>query len=254
MKKRHLVLSCALAGAVACAAPLTVSFEKWDANPIAWTFRDNAVSCKSGGLATYEAAPRAAKVKVSATITPASAGTNGWATLGVALVDDERNYWHLAFVQAPPDDKWNPGGHFFELCEMRDGAWLAQITDKLKQERFEQHGSWSYGQTYAFTLFTDGSGIQGEVRDAADKLIFVRRYAFPAGAINCAPPTGGSRSCATAAVTCGGRVALLRDRRRHVRTPRAPRKRRVLRTLHRARCHERGTAPVRLGGEDLPSV
>ena len=197
MKKHLLALSCALASAVACAAPLSASFEKWDANPLAWSFRDNAVSCRSGGgLAVYEAAPRAAKVKVSATITPASAGTNGWATLGVALVDDERNYWHLALVQAPPDDKWNPGGHFFELCESRDGAWLAQITDKLKQERFEQHGSWSYGQTYAFTLFTDGAGIQGEVRDASGKLLFIRRFAFPASV------PGGSRSCATA-VTCG---------------------------------------------------
>ena len=196
MKKHLLALSCALAGAVACAASLSVSFEKWDANPLAWSFRDNAVSCKSGGLATYEAAPRAAKVKVSATITPASAGTNGWATLGVALVDDERNYWHLALVQAPPDDKWNPGGHFFALCESRDGSWLAQITDKLKQERFEQHGSWSYGQTYAFTLFTDGAGIQGEVRDAAGKLLFVRRFAFPVSA------PGGSRFSSTA-VTCG---------------------------------------------------
>ena len=135
MKKQLLALSCAGMAAAACAAPLSVSFEKWDANPLAWTFRDNAVSCKSGGLATYEAAPRAAKVKVSATVTPASAGTNGWATLGIALVDDERNYWHLALVQAPPDDKWNPGGHFFELCESRDGTWLAQISDKLKQER-----------------------------------------------------------------------------------------------------------------------
>ena len=174
--------------AAACAAPLSVSFEKWDANPIAWSFRDNAVFCKSGGLATYEAAPRAAKVRVSATVTPASAGTNGWATLGVALMDDDRNYWHLAFVQAPPDDKWNPGGHFFELCESRDGTWLAQISDKLKQERFEQHGSWRYGETYAFTLFTDGAGIQGEVRDAAGKLLFLRRFAFSAPAVTCGRP------------------------------------------------------------------
>ena len=49
MKKHLLVLSCVLAGAVACAAPLSVSFEKWDANPLAWSFRDNAVSCRSGG-------------------------------------------------------------------------------------------------------------------------------------------------------------------------------------------------------------
>ena len=189
MKKNLLALSCALAGAVVCAAPLSGALEKWDANPLAWSFRDGAASCKSGGgLAVYEAAPRAAKVRVSAAITPVSAGTNGWATLGVALVDDDRNYWHLALVQAPPDEKWNPGGHFFELCESRDGRWLAQIEDKLKVERSEQHGSWRYGETYAFTLETDGAGIQGEVRDASGKLLFARRFAFSAPAVTCGRP------------------------------------------------------------------
>ena len=82
-----------LACGSACAARLPASAEKWDASPVAWSFRDGAAECSAaGGFATYIGAPRAAKVEVSAEITPAAAGTNGWATLGVALFDDGQNF------------------------------------------------------------------------------------------------------------------------------------------------------------------
>ena len=183
-----------LAAASAFAAHLRTSAEMWDANPVAWTFRDDSAECFSlGGFAVCTNASRAARVETTATLTPVSAGTNGWATLGVALFDDERNYWHLAMVQAPPSADGKPGNHFFELCESRNGLWLSQSADRLKMERSEQHGSWSYGRSYAFALSTDGKGIQGEVRDSAGRLVFARRFAFPA------PSADGS----VAAVLCG---------------------------------------------------
>ena len=178
----------------AFAAPFPVSVEKWDANPVVWSFRDDVVECSAlGGFATYLGAPRAAKVTVSATVMPVVAGTNGWATLGIALIDDDRNYWHLALVQAPPNENPNQGKHFFELCESRDGTWLAQNHDHLKVERSERHGTWRYGETYSLTLTMDGAGIQGEVRDAGGRMLFVQRYAFPT------PAKDGT----IAAVTCG---------------------------------------------------
>ena len=143
-----LFVAALLAAASAGAAQLPASAEKWDASPVAWSFRDGAVDCSSaGGFAMYLDAPRAARVEVSAMLTPAAAGTNGWATLGVALFDDERNYWHLALVQAPPGADGKPGAHFFELCESRKGTWLAQLNDRLKMEHSEQHGTWNYGQS-----------------------------------------------------------------------------------------------------------
>ena len=105
-----------MVGMSAVAEPPSASVEKWDANPIAWSFNDGAAECSAiGGFATYLGMPRAAKATVSATVTPAVAGTNGWATLGVALIDDDRNFWHLALVQAPPGENPNQGKHFFEL-------------------------------------------------------------------------------------------------------------------------------------------
>ena len=183
-----------MVGMSAVAEPPSASVEKWDANPIAWSFNDGAAECSAiGGFATYLGRPRAAKVTVSATVTPAVAGTNGWATLGVAIIDDDRNFWHLALVQAPPDENANQGRHFFELCESRDGTWLAQNNDHLKVERSKRHGTWEYGRTYSLTLATDGAGIQGEIRDANGQMLFIQRFAFPA------PAKDGT----IAAVTCG---------------------------------------------------
>ena len=192
MIKYIALFSCAVVSlAAAVAAPLSTSIEKWDANPVAWAFRDGTVECGSyGGFAISLESPRASKAEISAKIAPASAGTNCWSTLGVALVDDERNYWHLALVQAPPE---NGGKRFFELAEEHDGRWNAHFDDKLRRELHEDHGAWRFDETYSFKLVTDGAGIQGEVRDSAGKLLFLRRYAFPV------PDANGS----VAAVTCG---------------------------------------------------
>ncbi len=203
--KKSILISLLAAVMAAVANPVDCSVSLWELNPIAWTFDAKVGSMRAKGLGDLVAlkAERSAKVTVSALVRPESSGTNGWATIGVALVDDSRNYWHLSLVQAPPDDKWNPGGHFFELCEMKDGEWLSQSIDKLKRTEFRQSGSWRYGETYGLTLASDPSGIRGEVKDASGKTIFVCRFAFPSGGLQLvATASGGSRSCATA-VTCG---------------------------------------------------
>ena len=203
--KKSILLSLLAAAMVAIANPVDCSVSLWEVNPIAWTFDAKTGSMRAKGLGDLAAlkAERSAKVTVSALIRPESSGTNGWATIGVALVDDSRNYWHLALVQAPPDDKWNPGGHFFELCEMKEGEWLSQTIDKLKCTESRHSGRWCYGETYGLVLASDPSGIRGEVKDSAGKVIFACRYEFPAGGSQLvATASGGSRSCATA-VTCG---------------------------------------------------
>ena len=180
-------------GMAAAAQPVVSSSSAWEGNPIAWTLDVKAGTVRAKGLNDLISlrGERAAKVTVSARVLPEASGTNGWATMGVALFDDHRNYWHLALVQAPPDDKWNPRGHFFELCEMKDGEWLAQSIDKLARTEFRQAGSWRYGEAYDLTLASDPTGIRGTVRDAAGKEIFACRFAFPAA---------GDK---TTAVTCG---------------------------------------------------
>ena len=180
----------------AAAKPVGYAFSAWDGNPIAWTFDAAAGSVRSRGLndiISPTGGERSAKVTVAARVLPEASGTNGWATIGLALVDDARNFWHVALVQAPPDAKGNPGGRYFELCEMRNGEWLAQNVDKLKRTELRQDGVWRYGEAYDVTLTSDPAGIRGEVKDSSGKTIFACRFAFPAAgdkvtAVTCGRP------------------------------------------------------------------
>ena len=190
--KKTLLSLCALAGFAVLADQLPCSVEKWDANPLAWTF-DAAMRTvrPSGldGLAIFDA-PRSARVRISAKVTPEQAGTNSWATFGVALVDDDHNYWHAALVKAPPE---NGGRHFFELTEMRAGCWLAQHADKLAVTRQRQTAQWSFGETYEISIEGTTSGIAGFVKNAKGEVIWEMGYAYPKSA-----PDGTVK-----AVTCG---------------------------------------------------
>ncbi len=204
--KKHLLGLCLLAGLAVSAAPLPCSRADWSHNPLAWTFDAAARTARArgcpGSVAVHEATPRSARVQVSARVTPEGAGTNGWATLGVALVDDACNFWHVALVQAPPDVAG--GRRSFELSEMRDDAWLAQQADRLKTTHSRQTACWEYGKTYEITLACTPEGISGAVKDARGETIWEMGYAFPkpgadgtTGAVTCGRPalraTGGFR-------------------------------------------------------------
>ena len=193
--KNRIMLSLIAIGMAAAAKPVDCSFPAWEGNPIAWTCDAKAGSVRARGLddLIVVKGERSAKVTVSARVLPEASDTNGWATIGVALIDDQHNYWHLALVRAPPDDKWNPGGHVFELCEMKNGEWLSQSIDKLKRPEFIQAGSWHYGEACDLTLTSGPAGIRGEVKDLAGKVIFACRFAFPAAgekvtAVTCGRP------------------------------------------------------------------
>ena len=193
--KNRIMLSLIAIGMAAAAKPVDCSFPAWEGNPIAWTCDAKAGSVRARGLddLIVVKGERSAKVTVSARVLPETSDTNGWATIGVALIDDQHNYWHLALVRAPPDDKWNPGGHVFELCEMKNGEWLSQSIDKLKRPEFIQAGSWHYGEACDLTLTSGPAGIRGEVKDLAGKVIFACRFAFPAAgekvtAVTCGRP------------------------------------------------------------------
>jgi hypothetical protein len=127
----------------------------------------------------YEKAPLAHCVTVEAVFTPRAAERAGWDVAGVAIVDDERNFWHLALVQSPLEDGCRP---YVELTEMRDGAWLAQ--SNLKRETDESTGwKWAFGLPHRLRLSLDKNGITGTITAPDGKLILRTRYAFTAAAV-----------------------------------------------------------------------
>jgi len=155
---------------------------EWVANPLTWTHDADLHVLRTDGTSSFAVAdtPLAEDVSVEAKVRPESAGTNGWATLGVAIHDDDRNFWHVALVRSPPEE--GPERHTFELCEMRGGVWLSQGVDKLKRLRHVHKGAWKYGETYDVSLRLDRAAhvISGEIKNSAGELLFSCAYELPA--------------------------------------------------------------------------
>ena len=176
--------------------PLADKTSAWLMNPLGWEFNRGTGTLLTKGLTEFALADtmRAAETEYRVRVTPEVAGTNGWATVGLSLHDDNANFWHLALVRTPPE---NGEAHWFELCEKRNGEWLAQNIDHLKCTERKAFGGWSFGQTYELVLKTNPKGIRGEVKDATGKTLYVCSYEFPQ------PSADGK----VKAVTCG-RLAL----------------------------------------------
>jgi len=164
----------------------------------------------------YEAAPLAAHVTVEALFTPQKAQSLGWDVAAVAIVADPDNFWHLALVQMPPENGLRP---MVELCEMRDGEWLAQ--HNLKMEINEAPAvPWTFGQPHRLTLSMDADGVTGTILAPDGRLILRRRFAFTADAVRSGRPAlrvagiAGAYSAVRAAwsrpATEQGRVATAR--------------------------------------------
>ncbi len=124
----------------------------WVMNPISWTYDEDSWTLRTDGTSPFALAdvPCAREVVVAANVCPEGAGTNGWATLGVSIHDDDRNFWHVALVRSPPEE--GPERHTFELCEMRDGVWLSQGIDRLRCIERRHKGTWKYGETYRINI------------------------------------------------------------------------------------------------------
>jgi len=177
--------------AVAICMAFAVLAAAMEMNPLAWTYDADSQTLKTDGTSPFALAdrPRAEDVSVEAEVRPEGAGTNGWATLGVAIHDDDRNFWHVALVRSPPED--GPERHTFELCEMRDGVWLSQGIDKLKCLRRIHKGTWKYGETYDMSLRLDRTAhvIFGVIKNSAGEVLFSCAYELSAPkAVVCGRP------------------------------------------------------------------
>ena len=162
----------------------------WVANPISWTYDEDSRTLATDGMSPFALAdvPRAREVVVAANVRPEGAGTNGWATLGVSIHDDDQNFWHVALVRHPPEEG---GHHTFELCEMRNGVWLSQGIDRLRCIERRHKGTWKYGETYDVSLRLDRTAhaIFGEIKNSAGEILFSCSFALPASkAVLCGRP------------------------------------------------------------------
>ena len=175
-----------LFAAVSSAAAMAAG---WEMNPLSWTFDEASQTLRADGSSPFALAdvPSSESVFLEAELRPEGAGTNGWATLGAAIHDDDRNFWHVVLVRSPPEA--GTERRTFELCEMRDGVWLSQSMDRLKCTRRVHRGEWRYGERYRASLRLDRAErvVEGEIRNSSGDVLFSCAYALPASGDGGAP-------------------------------------------------------------------
>lgn len=125
-------------------------------------------------FAILAALPHARKLGIEATVKVAKPVAKEWKVAGLAVVRDERNFWHLAFVEAPESQGRR---RYVELCEMLHGTWLAQDEPGSLLEALPAKGPdfrWEYGRSYRLRLELSPGAIVGTVM-ATDGEVLARR-------------------------------------------------------------------------------
>jgi len=123
-------------------------------------------------------------VTVRATVTVQSKTTVDWKTAGVVIYMDDRNYWHFALVERPDSEG---SGRFLELCEMRDGEWLAQ-TRLFEITSENMDFNWQYDHPYDIMLIMSSSMITGAIIEPDGTPIANRAYKLDEKSVNYGKP------------------------------------------------------------------
>ena len=160
----------------------------WYRNPLAFKAVDKGFELREriSGFAVREELPlsRAVTVEGSFELTDRPA-SNSWWIAGVSVMNDEKNFWHLALVQAPAD---HGGRYSFELSEMLDGRWLAQNGLKVAETQQAKDIKFGNGSRWHMKIAMDEDGITGEIKDSTGRGVFRRRYLFSGKAVTCGRP------------------------------------------------------------------
>lgn len=160
--------------------------DQWFRNPLQWSFQADTVRSlgSNAGFAVLQAAPISTCVSVEADVEVSKVVGESWKIAGVAIVDDEQNFWHFAVV-LPPASLEQRGS--CELTEMRNSVWLSQNNLRVEQ-RESLSEPWKVGQRYRMRIAMDPSGIEGTLTDQQGRVLERVRYAFSAEAVKSGRP------------------------------------------------------------------
>jgi hypothetical protein len=153
----------------------------WETDAVSWQVHDGQFVCDwPGQTEAFPADPRIFRMAmVEVTMTPTKANGKDWKIAGVGLKVDAKNFWHLAFVEAP---EGQGNRHLIELSEMRQGKWLSQSNLKTTAHEGSEL-AWEYGKPYRLRLTLTPTSIDGKVLDMAGKTLGHIAYSFSAPAV-----------------------------------------------------------------------
>lgn len=148
---------------------------RWEASQVGFGIAGGVLRADMGedsGIAVLRAAPVGQVLSVEASLRVERTHPADWKTAGIGFWLDERNYWHLAMVEAPESMGKR---HFVELSEMLDGVWNAHYEQPTRLTTTEDSGpfAWETGHTYQLRVtLTREQGtpkLTGEVFDGPDR-------------------------------------------------------------------------------------
>ena len=165
--------------------PTTADLTKvWDTSSAGWSVRDGALAAREGtrGDAVLVKAPFGAAQVIEVTLTVGKAISKEWKVAGILVQCDSANYWHLALGEKPDEAKEDAKGHFIELCEAYDGAWLAQSEGTDTRLTLAANDSpnqdWQYDHPYRLRVELTLEGITGTASELDGRLLWRRAYRF----------------------------------------------------------------------------
>lgn len=185
----------------------------WESDSFGWEVRDGRLfaECPGRSFAVCTLAARGRTQVIEATLTLRAAPAKDWKTAGVVLYDDNRNYWHLAFVESPDDAGKK---HYIELQESYDGSWLATGAPATRLTGLPgQSFEWEYNHPYRLRLEITQDTIVGTFSELDGTLRGKLGYKLdnPKAVVE-----------GTAALDCGGFQAEFADFKVTVTTPLPP--------------------------------
>ena len=149
---------------------------QWQAISVGIAMRNGAVEA-DGGMMLWREVPYASEVTFSCEliVDATTARDDDWATAGIGIMSDERNFWQLNLVRARAQENF---GHFLEFQEMLDGRWLATGLEGSRLQQLESSGhryDWQLNRTYTFEVTLTAQRISGRVLDGEQE---VGRFAW----------------------------------------------------------------------------
>ena len=147
--------------------------DKWSFDPVAWKQNGSSIVSQSTAFAFPATAEKGQRATVSARVVPQSCDNKEWATLGIAVHDDDANFWHLSLVKSPEAMGWQR----YELAEMLNRRWPSQNTIKCAEHRIFR--DWEYGKAYDLAMELSPEGISGKITAAdSGETVFRCSYVF----------------------------------------------------------------------------
>ena len=162
-----------------CAEPLQLDRANWKGNPLTWeAISDGFKTIATGHTLEYTTAPLSENAEVEAVVTIQKRLQVSYAVVGIALVQNYANFYHLALVERPLA---TGGSHHMELHQKQNNAWpkMANLT-QVSVESPDMN--WKYDVPYRLKLTKQGDTVTGMITTMDGKLCYKRVVRFKADA------------------------------------------------------------------------